>query len=211
MKHFLLFYDVVKDHVVRRDAFRDAHLEKAWASHHRGELQLAGALADPMDGAVLLFRGETAAVAESFAREDPYVVNGLVTHWRVREWTTVAGASAMSPVAPKLAATPADTVIHRTWRARATRANAAHYVQHFRADVAPALRATAGYLGALIAEHDVDDLVEIVVTTRWRSLDAIRAFAGADREAAVVQPAARALLQSFDERVTHHVERYADQ
>jgi uncharacterized protein len=210
MKHFLLFYDVVEDHVARRDAFREAHLEKAWASHHRGELQLGGALADPIDGAVLLFRAETAAVAERFAREDPYVVNGLVTHWRVREWTTVAGAGAASPVAPTLPAT-ADPVIHRTWRARATRANAAHYVQHFRADVAPALRATAGYLGAQIAEHDVDDLVEIVVTTRWRSLDAIRAFAGADPEAAVVQPAARALLRSFDERVTHHVERYADQ
>src|SRR5262245_26981584 len=100
MKHFLLLYDVVDDYVERRGAFRDAHLAKAWASHQRGELQLGGALADPIDGAVLLFRGETAAVAESFARTDPYVVNGLVTRWRVREWTTVAGAGATTPVAP---------------------------------------------------------------------------------------------------------------
>jgi uncharacterized protein YciI len=100
MKHFLLFYDTAADYVERRAALRDAHLEKAWASHHRGELQLAGALADPVDGAVLLFRAETAAVVEDFARTDPYVVQGLVVGWRVREWTTVAGDGAATPVRP---------------------------------------------------------------------------------------------------------------
>ena len=104
MKHFLLFYDVAPDYLARRAEFREAHLAKAWAAHARGELVLGGALADPVDGALLLFAGDSREVAESFAREDPYVRNGLVARWRVREWTTVAGAGAASPLRPKDAA-----------------------------------------------------------------------------------------------------------
>jgi heme-degrading monooxygenase HmoA len=74
----------------------------------------------------------------------------------------------------------------------------------------PVLRATTGYLGASVVDRDVDGEVEITVTTRWRRLDDIHAFAGADPEAAVVQPAARALLRSFDTRVSHRVERFRD-
>ncbi len=98
MKHFLLFYTVADDYEARRPDFRGAHLEKAWASHARGELLLGGALVDPVDTAVLLFKGESRAVAEDFARADPYVVNGLVRDWNVREWVTVAGDQAVNPV-----------------------------------------------------------------------------------------------------------------
>ena len=94
MKHFLLFYDVVDDFVTRRQPFRDAHLALARSSYDRGELILAGALADPPDGAVLLFRAASTEPVKAFATSDPYVVNGLVTRWRVREWTTVVGDSA---------------------------------------------------------------------------------------------------------------------
>ena len=94
MKHFLLFYDVAPDYLARRAEFREAHLAKAWAAHARGDLVLGGALADPVDGAMLLFAGESRRVAEDFAREDPYVLNGLVTRWRVRTWTTVVGDGA---------------------------------------------------------------------------------------------------------------------
>ena len=59
VKHFILFYDVVPDYVERRGAFRAEHLEKAWASHDRGELVLGGALADPPDGAVLIFKADS--------------------------------------------------------------------------------------------------------------------------------------------------------
>jgi uncharacterized protein len=100
LKHYLLFYDVGDDYLQRRGAFRAAHLEKAWQAHGRGELVLAGALANPVDGAVLLFKGESPQVAEAFAQADPYVSNGLVVRWRVREWTTVAGDAAASPVRP---------------------------------------------------------------------------------------------------------------
>lgn len=96
--HYLLFYDVVDDYVHRRAPFRAAHIARAREAVARGELVLAGALADPPDGAVLLFRGSSPAVAESFANTDPYVTNGLVTTWRVREWTTVVGSGAEVPL-----------------------------------------------------------------------------------------------------------------
>jgi hypothetical protein len=95
-----LFYDVAENYLDRRAAFRDEHLAKAWAAHERGELLLGGALASPVDGALLLFAGDSSAAAEAFARADPYVTNGLVTRWRVREWTTVAGQMAATPVRP---------------------------------------------------------------------------------------------------------------
>lgn len=99
--HYLLFYQVGEDYVARRAQFRDAHLQKAWAASDRGELVLAGALANPIDGAVLLFQGDSPEVAENFAKADPYVTSGTVKRWHVREWTTVAGAGAAMPVRPK--------------------------------------------------------------------------------------------------------------
>ena len=96
--HYLLFYDVVPDYVTRRAPFRPAHLEHARRAVDRGELVLAGALANPSDGAVLLFSGASPAAAEAFAAADPYVLNGLVLQWRVREWTTVVGKDAAHPV-----------------------------------------------------------------------------------------------------------------
>jgi uncharacterized protein YciI len=98
--HFLLFYDLCPDYLERRAAFRDAHLTLAWKTQAEGQLVLGGALGDPVDEAVLLFEGDSAAVAERFAKADPYVRNGLVTRWRVRPWTTVVGASAATPVRP---------------------------------------------------------------------------------------------------------------
>ncbi|MBI2187672.1 MAG: YciI family protein [Acidobacteria bacterium] len=96
--HYLLFYEVVDDYVNRRARFRAAHLALARGAVARGDLVLGGAFANPPDGAVLLFRGTSPAVAEAFAREDPYVKNGLVTRWYVREWTTVVGELAEPPI-----------------------------------------------------------------------------------------------------------------
>lgn len=102
MKHYLLFYSFVDDYLERRPAFRDAHLKHAWEAQRQGSLLLAGALADPADTGVLLFEAVSSAVVDGFARADPYVVNGLVKSWRVREWTTVVGAAAKTPVRPAL-------------------------------------------------------------------------------------------------------------
>lgn len=92
--HWLLFYDVVDDYMERRASFRDAHLAHARAAHERGELVLAGALAEPADGAVLAFTCESPEVVEDFARGDPYVTGGVVTGCRIRRWVVVVGAGA---------------------------------------------------------------------------------------------------------------------
>ena len=89
--HTILFYDLVDDYERRRTLFREDHLTLARAAHARGEIVLAGALADPADGAVLVFRGDSPQGAVAFAKADPYVRNGLVTAWRVRKWNTVIG------------------------------------------------------------------------------------------------------------------------
>jgi len=98
--HYLLFYEIGDDYLARRGEFRKAHLEMAWKAHESGELVLGGALANPVDGVVVLFRGDSPEVAEKFARADPYVTSGIVKRWHVREWTTVAGESATKPVRP---------------------------------------------------------------------------------------------------------------
>ena len=99
--HYLLFYELADDYLARRDEFRDQHLALAWEAQGHGDLLLAGALADPADGAVLLFQGASPSTAEDFALSDPYVLNGLVQKWRVRPWTTVVGESCTTPVRPR--------------------------------------------------------------------------------------------------------------
>jgi len=95
--HYLLIYELAPDYLERRGAFRTDHLKLAWSTEG---LIAGGALSDPVDRAVLLFEGESPAAAERFANADPYVRNGLVTHWEVRPWTTVVGKLAASPVRP---------------------------------------------------------------------------------------------------------------
>lgn len=90
--HFILFYDVVDDYVERRGAFRGLHLAHATESAGRGELRLGGAYADPVDGAVLVFRCNDEATVRAFAEADPYVRNGLVKSWHIRRWSVVVGA-----------------------------------------------------------------------------------------------------------------------
>jgi len=91
MAYYALFYEAVNDFIARRGAYRDERLRLARDAHTRGELVLAGALVDPADGALLIFQGENPAAAEAFAQQDPYVKNGLITNWRVRNWTVVVG------------------------------------------------------------------------------------------------------------------------
>ena len=100
--HYLLFYNIVDNYAERRLPFRAAHLAHAEKAVARGELVLGGALANPIDGTVLLFKGSSPDAAEAFAKNDPYVTNGLVTKWRVREWTTVVGELAENPLPRRL-------------------------------------------------------------------------------------------------------------
>lgn len=104
MPYYALFYDVVGDFIARRGAYREEHLRVAREARERGELVLAGALADPADGALIIFQGESPAVAEAFARQDPYVKSGLVSKWKVRNWTVVVGNEPRTPFTEKRAA-----------------------------------------------------------------------------------------------------------
>lgn len=98
--HYLLMYELGDDYLARRGQYRDAHLALAWQAQERGEIVVAGALSDPFDMAVLMFQGDSPEVAEKFARADPYVIHGLVTGYRVRQWNTVVGDNAATPVRP---------------------------------------------------------------------------------------------------------------
>jgi uncharacterized protein len=93
MKYFVLFYDFVDDYITRRAQYREEHLGLGRAAHERGELVMAGALSEPADRGLLVFRAPDPSVAEAFARNDPYVKNGLVARWQVRLWNVVFGGA----------------------------------------------------------------------------------------------------------------------
>jgi uncharacterized protein len=97
MGYYALFYHLVDGFVERRLPFREAHLSHARHAAGRGELALGGALGDPVDTALIIFRGDSPDAAKSFAEKDPYVRNGLVQRWEVRPWNVVVGANTDIP------------------------------------------------------------------------------------------------------------------
>jgi heme-degrading monooxygenase HmoA len=94
-------------------------------------------------------------------------------------------------------------VIARTWSARTTLDKEAAYVDHFTRNVLPELTAIDGFVDAMLMRHEDGGEVGLLVVTKWTSREAIRAFAGADIDRAVVEPEAVAALKSFDDRVQH--------
>lgn len=99
MNYYVLFYYVVDKFISRRSEYREEHLRLVREAHSRGELILGGALADPADRALMVFRAPDLSVPEAFARNDPYVIHGLVTQWEVRPWTVVIGNEPAGPPA----------------------------------------------------------------------------------------------------------------
>lgn len=91
--YYVLFYKTVDNYIEKRAPFREEHLKLANAARANGTLVMAGALADSADEALLVFKADSPQVAEDFAKNDPYVKNGLITEWRVRAWTVVVSAS----------------------------------------------------------------------------------------------------------------------
>ena len=90
-RYFALLYHVGPDFAEKRAAYRESHLKAVFESHRRGELVYGGALGDPPDRALLIFRAEDGSTAESFATADPYVTSGLVARWEVQPWNIVCG------------------------------------------------------------------------------------------------------------------------
>ncbi|HEY4216700.1 MAG TPA: antibiotic biosynthesis monooxygenase [Gemmatimonadaceae bacterium] len=99
-------------------------------------------------------------------------------------------------------------MILRTWKARAKQRNVESYVRHFRELVVPTLTKLPGFLGVSVAQRTLDEDIEIVVTSRWESIEAIHGFAGRDIGVAVVEPAAAAVLESYDRHVDHFATIY---
>lgn len=98
--HYILFYELAPDYLERRTAFRNEHLQHAWQAVSRGELILGGALSDPNDRGLIVFQCDSPEIPKQFAEADPYVRHGVVTRYEVRQWTTVVGENAFSPVRP---------------------------------------------------------------------------------------------------------------
>lgn len=95
-------------------------------------------------------------------------------------------------------------MITRVWRGWAEGADADRYQHHYETAVLPELRTVAGFRGARLLRREQDGTTEFVSLVDFDDLDAVRAFAGADPEVAVVAEEARAALVRFEERVTHH-------
>lgn len=89
--YYILFYKTIDNYIEARAPYRAEHLALAQQAQGNGSLVMAGALAEPADGAVLVFKGDGPEVAETFANNDPYVKNGLISEWQVRPWTVVIG------------------------------------------------------------------------------------------------------------------------
>ncbi|MFZ0454222.1 MAG: YciI-like protein [Ignavibacteriaceae bacterium] len=87
--YYILFYQTIDDYTEKRKPYREAHLAYANKAHEEGKLVMAGALTDPADSAVLIFKCDAPSAVENFAMNDPYVKNGLIKEWKVRPWTVV--------------------------------------------------------------------------------------------------------------------------
>lgn len=96
--HYLLIYEIAPDYMTRRADFRNAHLERAWQAAERGELILGGAVGDPVESSLLLFKCDSPGIPAAFAQQDPYVLNGVVVRWSVRPWNTVVGQDCWNPI-----------------------------------------------------------------------------------------------------------------
>jgi len=204
MNYYALLYELVEDMVTRRVPFREEHLRLAGEARGRGELVLAGALAEPVDRALLVFHVDDKSKVEAFARKDPYVLNGLAKKWEVRPWNVVVGNEQSVSSAASGSPAPAAETMLRRWSARTTEAQLPKYLEHFSKNVLPELRRVPGYLGATVSLCHLERQIELVVETTWRSLESIRNFTGPDLEAAVVADQAATLLTNFDRRVRHY-------
>ena len=96
--HYLLNYEIAPDYMTRRADFRGAHLKLARQSAERGELVLGGAVGDPVESSLLLFKCDSPDIPAAFAKTDPYVLNGIVVRWKVSPWNTVVGPDCSNPV-----------------------------------------------------------------------------------------------------------------
>jgi heme-degrading monooxygenase HmoA len=95
-------------------------------------------------------------------------------------------------------------VISRHWNTTTRPGQAERYVEHLRREIWPMLGAIPGFIRATVLRREAADGTEFRVVTEWESLAAIRAFAGADVEVAVVPAVVQAMMVRFDRQVAHY-------
>ena len=92
MNYYILKYQLAENYLKDRGQYRAEHLGLAKEAAEKGQLVLGGAMDDPADEAILIFKCENDKLAKSFAENDPYVKNGLIKNWEVRKWNAVIGS-----------------------------------------------------------------------------------------------------------------------
>ncbi|HAJ82717.1 YciI-like protein [Zunongwangia profunda] len=92
MNYYILTYHLVDSYLEERGKYREEHLEMAKKAQEAGEIIMAGALDNPADKAVFIFKSEFEETAKHFAENDPYYKNGLIKQYLVRKWNVVIGS-----------------------------------------------------------------------------------------------------------------------
>ena len=90
--YFVLLYEYVDNILEKRAPFRETHLELLNEYARRGELIFGGALTNPVDRSISVFKADKKSLIEKFVENDPYVMNGLIAKWEIREWNVVVGS-----------------------------------------------------------------------------------------------------------------------
>jgi uncharacterized protein YciI len=82
---YVLFYESADDVLEKAPAHWEAHSARGNEFHDRGSLLMYGPFGDPQrEGSMAVFSNREAA--EEFAEGDPFVLNGVVRDWHIREW-----------------------------------------------------------------------------------------------------------------------------
>ena len=87
--NYVMFYETAPDGLAKAREHFPAHRARLDEFHSRGVLLMAGPLMNPTDTALGVFTSREAA--ESFIKDDPFVLNGVVAKWTIREWNEVLG------------------------------------------------------------------------------------------------------------------------
>ena len=95
-------------------------------------------------------------------------------------------------------------MIARLWHGRTNPENADTYENFLREEMFPSMRRVEGFAGAHLLRRNGGAEVEFVTITYFTSLDAVRRFAGADYETAVLHPKAHPLLARYDSKSAHY-------
>jgi hypothetical protein len=87
---YVLLYESADDVATKAPEHFPAHHARLMEFHARGELLMVGPFGDAQtQGSMGIFA--TREGAEAFVRDDPFVRNGVVRAWEIRDWNEILG------------------------------------------------------------------------------------------------------------------------